>query len=376
MSAFRVRPFRAAAITPLALGALGAVLLVGMPSAGAAQPPVGLGTADSFAVLAYSGITNTGATTITGDVGTFPTASETGFNSLTNFVTLTGTNHAGDAVTQGAKNDLVTAYNDAAGRTPVTNLPVELGGSTLVAGVYVSGTFGLTGTLTLDAKGNPGAEFIFKTQSTLITASNSRVLLINGADPCHVVWKVGSSATFSTGTQFVGDVLAHDSIAAQTSATFQGRLLASNGAVTLDTNTITRANCVTSGGSGTTSTTTGPTSTTVNVTATPVGPTAATPNGTPAGTPAGTPGGTPAGTPGGTPAGTPSGTPGGTPGTPGGTPGGTTPGTPGTGSTPPKLPFTGADTTGPIGVGLALLALGAVVLAAERRVRRTRPTSR
>jgi hypothetical protein len=209
------------------------------PAAHAAQAPVGLGTAGSFAVLAGSGITNTGPTTITGDVGTFPTPSETGFASIT----LTGTNHAGDAVTQAAKNDLVTAYNDAFGRTPVTNVPVELGGSTLAAGVYTSPSLGLTGTLTLDAAGDPSAEFIFQAGSTLITASNSRVVLINGANPCHVVWQVGSSATFGTGTQFAGDVLAQISITAVTGATFQGRLLARDGAVTLDTNTITRADC-------------------------------------------------------------------------------------------------------------------------------------
>jgi LPXTG-motif cell wall-anchored protein len=199
---------------------------------------VNLHTADSFAVLAGSGITNTGPTTITGDIGTFPTPSETGFGSITQ----NGTNHDGDAVTQGAKTDLTTAYNDAAGR-PSGNEPVELGGLTLTAGGYTSPTFGLTGTLTLDAQGDPNAEFIFQAGSTLITASDSRVLLINGASPCNVVWQIGSSATFGTRTQFVGDVLAHDSITATTNATFQGRLLARGGAVTLDTNTITNAAC-------------------------------------------------------------------------------------------------------------------------------------
>ncbi len=106
---------------------LGASMFAASLSSFAAQSTVGLGVAESFAVLAGSGITNTGPTTITGDVGTFPNSSETGFGS----VTLIGTNHAGDAVTQQAKNDLVTAYNDAAGRTPVTNVPVELGGSIL-----------------------------------------------------------------------------------------------------------------------------------------------------------------------------------------------------------------------------------------------------
>lgn len=216
---------------------LASLVATGMPAS--AAPPVGLGTAASFAVLAGAGITNTGPTTITGDVGTFPTTTESGFSS----VTLIGTDHAGDAVTQGAKTDLVTAYDDAAGRLPATSVPVELGGSTLPAGVYTSGTFGLTGTLTLDAQGDPDAQFVFQAASTLITESASRVLLVNGADPCRVVWQVGSSATFKTGSIFVGDVLAQISITAQTTATFQGRLLARDGAVTLDTNTITSGAC-------------------------------------------------------------------------------------------------------------------------------------
>lgn len=218
---------------------LGVCALVLAVPASAAQGRVALGTAESFAVLAGSGITNTGSTTISGDVGTFPTPSETGFGS----VTLHGNNRHGDTTTQQAKTSLVTAYNDAAGRKPRTSVPVELGGKTLVAGVYASPTLGLTGTLTLDGKGNAGAQFVFQAASTLITAPNARVRLINGADACHVVWKVGSSATFNTGTQFVGDVLALTSITANTKATFRGRLLARNGSVTLDTNTITRSTC-------------------------------------------------------------------------------------------------------------------------------------
>jgi len=204
---------------------------------------VGLGTATSFAVLAGSGITNTGPTTITGDVGTFPTTTETGFGS----VTLTGTNHTGDAVTQGAKNELTAAYNDAAGRTPVTTIPTELGGSTLTPGVYNSsaGTFGITGTLTLNGQGDPNAVFIFKMASTLITASSSNVVLTGSANSCNVFWQVGSSATLGTSSTLRGNVLALTSITATTGATVDGRLLARNGAVTLDTNTIIRGNCST-----------------------------------------------------------------------------------------------------------------------------------
>ena len=355
-------------------------MLLATAPAQAAQGPVGLGTADSFAVLAGSGITNTGPTTITGDMGTFPTPSETGFGSIT----LIGTNHAGDAVTQGAKSDLVTAYDDAAGRSPESSLPVELGGKTLLAGVYTSGTFGLTGTLTLDAQGVVGAEFVFKTASTLITASNSRVRLINGANPCNVVWKIGSSATFNTGTRFVGDVIALTSITAQTAATFRGRLLARNGAVTLDTNTISRATCGVPGSAGTPTTTPGAsTPTTVIVGATPTVPSVTPGVGTPGVV---APGPTsPLGTPGVVP-GTPTA---GTPGAPG-TPSLTTSNTPAlppflrlTPATPPTtpaiprspLPRTGADIFGLLRAGLMLLVLGGIVVAVTRR-HRAQPFSR
>jgi hypothetical protein len=240
MSPIHPRINRAARRLGAGFVALSAIVALTAAPAGA-QQAVGLGTADSFAVLAGAGITNTGPTTITGDVGTFPTTSQTGFGS----VTLTGasTDHGGDSVTQTAKTDLVTAYNDAAGRLPQTSIPVELGGTTLTSGVYTSPTLGLTGTLTLDAQGDPNASFVFQAGSTLTTATDSQVLLINGANPCRVVWQVGSSATFGVRTAFVGDVLAMASITATTSAAFQGRLLARDGAVTLDTNTISNATC-------------------------------------------------------------------------------------------------------------------------------------
>lgn len=261
----------------LAVIGLGATMLVVATSASAAQGRVGLGTADSFAILAGAGITNTGSTTVTGDIGTFPSPAQTGFGSIT----LSGANHADDAVTQGAKDDLVTAYNDAAGRTPATSVPVELGGSTLLPGVYTSPSLGLTGTLTLDAQGVSDAVFIFQASSTLITEVNSRVLLINAASPCSVVWQVGSSATFKTSTRMVGDVLAMTSISAQNSATFQGRLLARNGAVTLDTNTITRGTCAPPVVDDTTTTTGATTSTTTGTTPTTMGPTPTTTGTTP-----------------------------------------------------------------------------------------------
>jgi hypothetical protein len=240
MSPIHSRIPRAARRLVVGLVALSALVVLAAAPAGA-QQAVGLGTAESFAVLAGSGITNTGPTTITGDVGTFPTTSQTGFGSVT--LTGTSTNHGGDALTQSAKTDLVTAYNEAAGRLPPTSVPTELGGTTLTSGVYTSPTLGLTGTLTLDGLNDPNASFVFQAGSTLITAADSAVLLINGANPCRVVWQIGSSATFGTRTSFVGDVLSQISITANNSATFQGRLLARDGAVTLDTNTISNAAC-------------------------------------------------------------------------------------------------------------------------------------
>ena len=223
-------------IATIGAAAVLAVLLAGT-ALGAA--PVDLGTAGSFAVLAGTTVTNTGATTITGDVGLHPGRAATGFAT----VTLHGALHLGDAVALGAKGALVTAYGDAAGAKPVTNVPTELGGTTLKPGVYGSGALGLTGTLTLDGAGL----YVFQAASTLIAASGSRVALANGASACDVYWQVGSSATLGTGTSFKGTVMALASIALQTGATLQGRALARNGAVTMDHNTIDSSACAAPG---------------------------------------------------------------------------------------------------------------------------------
>jgi type VI secretion system secreted protein VgrG len=214
-------------------------------SAMAVQPTVGLGNAKSFAVLAGSGITNTGATTVSGTAGGNLGSSPTGTFTGDTLVTTTGTKYtAVDSVVDAAKDSLVTAYNDAAGRTPFNSVSADLGGQTLTQGVYNSASsLGLTGTLTLDAEGDPNAVFIFQAGSTLTTASNSVVRMINGAQSCNVFWQVGSSATFGTSSDFIGHVLALTSITANTTATFHGSLLARNGAVTLDTNTIVNDAC-------------------------------------------------------------------------------------------------------------------------------------
>ncbi|WP_426245845.1 ice-binding family protein [Nocardioides sp. LHG3406-4] len=236
------RPLLSISAAVLTTGVALALAMSTQTAAHAAQPGVGLGTATPYAVLAGQTVTNTGPSVISGDLGVSPGTAVTGFPPG---LVQAGTIHAADAVALQAKNDLTTAYNDAAGRNPVVDKTNDdLGGETLVAGVYRASTgMSLTGTVTLDAQGDPNAVFIFQAGSTLTTASSSRVALLNNANPCNVFWQVGSSATIGTTTDFVGTVMALTSISAQTGATFQGRLLARNGSVTLDTNTINRPNC-------------------------------------------------------------------------------------------------------------------------------------
>ncbi|MGF7236173.1 MAG: ice-binding family protein [Frankia sp.] len=223
-----------------------------MPAASAAAPPVNLGTAANFAVLAASTVTNTGPTTVTGDLGLSPGTAVTGFPPGN----VVGTVHAADGVAAQAQADLTTAFNTIGALPPTSTIPVELGGTTETPGVYASpaGTFGITGTVTLDAEGDPNAVFIFKADSTLITASASNVNLVNGAQASNVYWEVGSSATLGTYSILRGSILAQASITITTGATVNGRALARAGAVTLDTDTINRP--AASQGAVTTATTT------------------------------------------------------------------------------------------------------------------------
>jgi hypothetical protein len=199
--------------------------------------PVDLGSAAKFAVLAGSTVTNTGRTIINGDLGVWPGTAVTGFGPGV----VNGTIQAGDVAAHHGQASLTIAYNDAAARTTgVVGVAGDLGGQTLGPGLYKStSTLAVTGDLTLDAQGNPNAVFIFQIASGLTVSSTSGVVLKGGAQAANVFWQVGSSATLGTGSDFKGTILALTSISIATGATLDGRALARNGAVTLDSDAIT-----------------------------------------------------------------------------------------------------------------------------------------
>jgi len=219
------------------LASVGFAALLCGPSPAFAQ--ISLGTAGNFGVLGGSAVTNTGASVITGNLGVSPGTAVTGFPP--GIVTLPGTIHSADAVAAQAQIDLTTAYNAIIATPTLVDLTgTDLGGLTLTPGVYgFTSSAQLTGTLTLDAGGNPNAVFIFKIGSTLTTASGSSVSVINSGSSCNVFWQVGSSATLGTTTSFAGNILALTSITLNTGANVSGRALARNGAVTLDGNNFT-----------------------------------------------------------------------------------------------------------------------------------------
>jgi Ice-binding-like len=210
------------------------------------QANVPLGAAGSFGVLAYSTVTNAGPSVISGNVGTSPGTSITGFPPGT--VNSPSAIHAGDATSLAAETALAAAYANAAGQTSTQNLTGQnLGGLTLTPGVYTfSSSAQLTGTLTLNGAGY----YIFQIGSTLTTASAAAVVAENGALASQIFWQVGSSATLGSGTSFIGNILAESSITNTSSGTVDGRLLALTGAVTLADVNVTYPPAIPPGGPG------------------------------------------------------------------------------------------------------------------------------
>ncbi|MDB4994008.1 MAG: hypothetical protein JWM74_1440 [Myxococcaceae bacterium] len=212
----------------------------------AADPRIG--SLVNFAVFAGSTATNAFATptTITGDLGTYPSTTAIGATPPV----LIGEYHLGDTIAATAATDIATAYNNLMpaampGCTSLTGQ--DLGGQTLAPGIYCFSTSAqLTGALVLDAGGNPNAEWFFQIGSALTTgplgAAPASVTVV-GASPCRVYWQIGSSATLGTGTTFSGNILASSSITLVTGTKIEGRALAFNGAVSMDTNTVSISAC-------------------------------------------------------------------------------------------------------------------------------------
>jgi Ice-binding-like len=251
-----------AALTGIAVCFAVTAILLAIPIAAKAAP-VNLATAQPFVVLGGAGVTNTGPSVLNGDLGVTPGTSLSGFGAP---AVVNGATHANDAVAAQAQADLTTAYNVAAGQpiAPGNELTgVDLGGLTLSPGAYGYSTSAqLTGQLTLDAHGDPNAQFVFVIGSTLTTASASSVVLTNGASPCNVFWKIGSSATFGSGTAFQGNVMALTSISLNSGVTVLGRALARNGEVTLINDVLTLPGCATETSTTPTGTSTESTTTT------------------------------------------------------------------------------------------------------------------
>ncbi len=251
------RPFGQRARRGVLLSAMltAASLLIAPSGALAGPTPVDLGTAEPFAILSGTGVTDSPTSVISGDVGVDPT----GGASITGLLCgqVTGTIYDNDGggdpcfttdagLLLGAKNALTAAYIDVGSRTPVTIVPTELGNTTLIPGVYAaaSTTFGLSniGPLVLDAQGDLNGVFIFQMAAAgtgLTVGPGGAVSLINGAQACNVWWWV-DTATINTGATFVGTILALTSITVADDSDVQGRLLARNGNVTLINDTITR----------------------------------------------------------------------------------------------------------------------------------------
>jgi hypothetical protein len=266
--------------------AVAALLIIGILAGYATQPtsaatPVNLGSAGSFAVLASSTVTNTGSSTIAGDLGVSPGTACAGLPSPCTGGgpgTVTGTIYtSASSAAGGAQTAAATAYADLTGRTTTTDLTgQDLGGLNLAPGVYSFSTSAqLTGALTLNAGGDANALFIFKIGSTLTTASSASVSIINSGKSCNVFWQVGSSATLGTSTVFIGSILAHNSITFNTGASSSDSALALDAAVTMDGNSITASGscpltttttstATTTTSTGTTTTSTGTTTTTTN----------------------------------------------------------------------------------------------------------------
>lgn len=206
--------------------------------------PVNLGSTAGFAVLGLD-VTNLGTSNVTGDLGSISPPSGSP-------ITVNGNTIVGKSALTTAFVDLRAAFDDAWGRSYTETFTADLGGRTLLPGVYLDAdprptTIDINGVLTLDAQGNPEAVWIFQSKSALALGANSQIRLINGARFCRVFWVV-NSAQLGAGSHLEGHVFAWGDIDAGQGATVNGQLLAGanleeEGTVNLNGNTIVNGPC-------------------------------------------------------------------------------------------------------------------------------------
>lgn len=199
-----------------------------------------LGSASSFSILAATTVTNSGGTTIIGDLGLYPGTSVTGFPPGT----ISGVSHITDAAASIAKTDANDAFICLNSLSSTGSVGADIGGTTITPGVYsVTSSLAITGTVILDGGGDPDSVFIFKIPTTFIPAANASVSLINSAQAGNVYWIVGSSATLSVNSTTYGNVIALTSIAIETAAKLSGRAIALTGAITIASSYIENKTC-------------------------------------------------------------------------------------------------------------------------------------
>ncbi|HET9232664.1 MAG TPA: ice-binding family protein [Candidatus Eisenbacteria bacterium] len=208
---------------------------LGVAEGGADSPAtVDLGSAASYGVVASTSVNNTGTTTIHGDLGVDPG------NTLTGSPTVTGDTDLDNAASADAQTDLQAAFDDAESRaTGAITITEDMAGLSIGPGLYTANQLTNSGIVTLNGLGDSTAVFIFQSDSGLTAQADSRILLDNGARAENVFWVVGTSATLGSDSEWVGTILADDSITLQSGATLLGRALSQSGSVTLDTNVIT-----------------------------------------------------------------------------------------------------------------------------------------
>ncbi len=212
------------------LYALMAAILLLLPTKNLAQAPT-LGTANDFVLFTSIGaVSNTGISQLTGNVGT-------NNGSITTFGNVNGVMHQADGGSAQASADVLLAYNQLKNVVP-TLFPAPLlgNGDTLTSGVYsITAATTLSNTLTLDAKGNNNAVFIFQIEAPFSTLAHSKIDLINGALACNVYWKIEGLVSIASGTFMKGTIIANNAaIAINSGSTLEGRALSTSGAISVD----------------------------------------------------------------------------------------------------------------------------------------------